>query len=129
MVEAPTCQTLPRTSGHAQLFVDELRNLVQSLGIAHRFHLLGQSWGGMLGPEVVLADDAGIRSLTICDSPASMALWLEAANTLRAQLPDEVQQTLLVHEEAGTTTPRSTPRRRRSSTTGTYAVWCPTRPR
>jgi L-proline amide hydrolase len=86
-----------------QLFVDELRNLVQSLGIAHRFHLLGQSWGGMLGPEVVLADDAGIRSLTICDSPASMALWLEAANTLRAQLPDEVQQTLLEHEEAGTT--------------------------
>lgn len=86
-----------------ELFVDELRGLVQALGIDRRFHLLGQSWGGMLGPEVVLADDAGIRSLTICDSPASMELWLEAANTLRGQLPDAVQQTLLEHEEAGTT--------------------------
>lgn len=86
-----------------QLFVDELRTLVQELGIDRRFHLLGQSWGGMLGPEVVLSDDAGIRSLTICDSPASMELWLEAANTLRARLPEEVQQTLLAHEEAGTT--------------------------
>ncbi len=86
-----------------QLFVDELRALVESLGIDQRFHLLGQSWGGMLGPEVVLAHDAGIRSLTICDSPASMELWLEAANTLRAQLPDAVQQTLLEHEQAGTT--------------------------
>lgn len=86
-----------------QLFVDELRTLVEALGIDRRFHLLGQSWGGMLGPEVVLSDDAGIRSLTICDSPASMELWLEAANTLRARLPEEVQQTLLAHEEAGTT--------------------------
>ncbi|GAA5025781.1 proline iminopeptidase-family hydrolase [Terrabacter aeriphilus] len=86
-----------------QLFVDELRSLVEALGIDRRFHLLGQSWGGMLGPEVVLSDDAGIRSLTICDSPASMELWLEAANTLRARLPEDVQQTLLAHEEAGTT--------------------------
>ncbi len=100
---APTCPTRPADFWTPQLFVDELRGLVQALGIDGRFHLLGQSWGGMLGPEVVLADDAGIRSLTICDSPASMELWLEAANTLRAQLPDEVQQTLLAHEQAGTT--------------------------
>ena len=86
-----------------ELFVRELRNLVDQLGIASRFHLLGQSWGGMLGPEVVLADAAGIASLTICDSPASMPLWLEAANRLRADLPPEVQQTLTEHEQAGTT--------------------------
>ena len=86
-----------------ELFVRELRNLVDQLGIAGRFHLLGQSWGGMLGPEVVLADAAGIASLTICDSPASMPLWLEAANELRARLPPDVQQTLTQHEQAGTT--------------------------
>jgi L-proline amide hydrolase len=84
------------------LFVRELRTLVQTLGIS-RFHLLGQSWGGMLGPEVVLADDAGIASLTICDSPASMPLWLQAAAGLRAQLPADVQRTLDEHEAAGTT--------------------------
>lgn len=86
-----------------ELFVEELRNLVDQLGVADRFHLLGQSWGGMLAPEVVLSDSSGIASLTICDSPASMALWLRAANELRDQLPADVQQTLLHHEQAGTT--------------------------
>jgi L-proline amide hydrolase len=86
-----------------ELFVAELRNLVQTLGIAHRFHLLGQSWGGMLGPEVVLADSSGISSLTICDSPASMPLWLAAAAELRSALPPDVQQVLDEHEAAGTT--------------------------
>lgn len=85
------------------LFVRELRNLVERLGIAGRFHLLGQSWGGMLGPEVVLSDDSGICSLTICDSPASMPLWLEAARDLRSQLEPEVQEALTRHEAAGTT--------------------------
>lgn len=85
------------------LFVEELRTLVTTLGIADRFHLLGQSWGGMLAPEVVLSDATGIRSMTICDSPASMALWLTAAHELREQLPTEVQSSLLAHEEAGTT--------------------------
>ncbi|GAA1880312.1 proline iminopeptidase-family hydrolase [Lapillicoccus jejuensis] len=86
-----------------ELFVAELRALVEHLGIGDRFHLLGQSWGGMLAPEVVLADERGVLSLTICDSPASMALWLSAANALREELPADVQQTLLRHEEAGTT--------------------------
>ncbi|GAB2587116.1 proline iminopeptidase-family hydrolase [Microlunatus antarcticus] len=86
-----------------ELFVAELRALVVHLGIADRFHLLGQSWGGMLGPEVVLSDDSGILSLSICDSPASMPLWLQAANELRDELPADVQATLLAHEAAGTT--------------------------
>ncbi len=86
-----------------ELFVEELAALVDHLGIADDFHLLGQSWGGMLGPEYVLAHPQGVRTLSICDSPASMALWLEAAATLREQLPAEVQQALLTHEQAGTT--------------------------
>lgn len=86
-----------------ELFVEELRTLVETLGIADRFHLLGQSWGGMLAPEVVLADDSGVRSMTICDSPASMPLWLQAADTLRRRLPPEVQETLSRHEAADTT--------------------------
>jgi L-proline amide hydrolase len=88
------------------LFVAELRNLVDVLGISGRFHLLGQSWGGMLGPEVVLSDSSGIQSLTICDSPASMPLWLAAAAELRAGLPADVQRVLDEHEAAGTTDSR-----------------------
>ena len=86
-----------------ELFVEEVRAVVSALGIGDRFHLLGQSWGGMLGPEFVLADPHGVQSLTICDSPASMPLWLEAAGILRSRLPVDVQETLTRHEEAGTT--------------------------
>src|SRR5690349_6395300 len=86
-----------------ELFVDELARLVRHLGIGKSFHLVGQSWGGMLGPEFALAHPEGLRSLSICDSPASMELWLSAANRLRADLPADVQATLLRHEEAGTT--------------------------
>lgn len=85
------------------LFVRELADLVQHLGIGSGFHVVGQSWGGMLGPEFVLAHPEGVRSLSICDSPASMALWVAAANRLRADLPPQVQSVLLAHEAAGTT--------------------------
>ena len=91
------------SSWTVQLYVEELAALVDHLGIGERYHVLGQSWGGMLGPEFVLAHPAGVRSLTICDSPASMQLWLAAANRLRAELPPDVQATLLRHEQAGST--------------------------
>jgi L-proline amide hydrolase len=85
------------------LFVDELDNLLHHLGIAGGYHLLGQSWGGMLAAEHAVLRPPGLRSLVISNSPASMALWLQEANKLRALLPPEVQATLLRHEAAGTT--------------------------
>jgi len=85
------------------LFLDELDNLLAALGISPRYHLLGQSWGGMLGAEHAIRRPAGLRSLTISNSPASMALWVSEADKLRAQLPLEVQETLTRHEKQGTT--------------------------
>ena len=85
------------------LFRDELANLVGHLGIADRYHVMGQSWGGMLTAEHAVTRPDGLRSIVIADSPASMRMWLAAANALRAGLPADVQQTLLEHEEAGTT--------------------------
>ena len=85
------------------LFLAELDALLAHLGIAGSYHLLGQSWGGMLGAEHAVRQPAGLRSLTIANSPPSMALWVEEANRLRADLPAEVQATLLRHEAAGTT--------------------------
>ena len=67
------------------LFLDELQNLLMKLGVADAYHLLGQSWGGMLAAEHAVRRPAGLRSLIISDSPASMPLWLEAAATLRAE--------------------------------------------
>ena len=86
-----------------QLFLEELDNLLGHLGIAQRYHLLGQSWGGMLAAEHAVRRPKGLKALVIADSPASMELWLQAANELREKLPPDVQATLLAHEKAGTT--------------------------
>jgi L-proline amide hydrolase len=58
----------------------------------------------MLGAEHGVTQPAGLRSLIISDSPASMELWVQEANKLREALPPAVQATLLKHEAAGTTT-------------------------
>ncbi|HEX8093271.1 proline iminopeptidase-family hydrolase [Jatrophihabitans sp.] len=86
-----------------ELFVAELDNLLTGLGIAEAYHLLGQSWGGMLGAEFAVRQPAGLQRLVIANSPASMPLWSQAANSLRAELPAAVNETLLEHERAGTT--------------------------
>lgn len=84
-----------------QLFVDEFENLVSHLGF-EKVHVLGQSWGGMLGAEIAVRRMATVQSLAICNSPASMQLWVEGAAELRAQLPAEVQDALDRHEADGT---------------------------
>lgn len=92
----------PVTFWCPQLFVDEFFNLVEHLHIAN-YHVLGQSWGGMLGAEIAVRRPAGLRSLVISNSPAAMTLWLEGADSLRATLPQDVQDILVKHEKAGTT--------------------------
>ena len=93
----------PKDFWTVQLFLDELDNLLRHLGIEKRYHLLGQSWGGMLGAEHAVGRPAGLRSLVIADSPASMELWVQEANRLRKELPPEVEAALQKHEAAGTT--------------------------
>lgn len=83
------------------LFVDEFHTVRSALGI-DRYHLLGQSWGGMLGAEIAVVQPPGLASLSICNSPASMTLWMAAAAELRSQLPPETQAALDRHEHAGT---------------------------
>ncbi|NCC25996.1 MAG: alpha/beta fold hydrolase [Deltaproteobacteria bacterium] len=84
------------------LFVEELAAVRQALGL-ERVHILGQSWGGMLGMEHALTQPSGLASLIIADSPASMPQWVAEANRLRMELPFDVQEILLKHEAAGTT--------------------------
>lgn len=56
----------------------------------------------MLGAEIAVQRPAGLVSLAICNSPASMALWMRGAAGLRAGLPAEVRDALDRHEAAGT---------------------------
>jgi L-proline amide hydrolase len=85
-----------------QLFVDELENLIDHLGQRAGFHVLGQSWGGMLGAEYGVRRPKGLKSLTIANSPASMALWTSEAMRQRSEMPPEIQDALNRHEAAGT---------------------------
>ncbi len=92
---APSLWTVP-------LFVEEVGVVRRALGL-ERVHLLGQSWGGMLGMEYALTQPRGLGSLIVADSPASMPQWVAEANRLRTALPLEVQEALVQHEAAGTT--------------------------
>jgi L-proline amide hydrolase len=85
------------------LFVRELHNLVDALGIADRHHVLGQSWGGFLAQEYAFTQPAGLRSLVLANTAASFPDFVAEANRLRSLLPPEVEETLRRHEEAGTT--------------------------
>ena len=86
-----------------ELFVRELANLLEHLGIADRYHVLGQSWGGFLAQEHALTQPQGLRSLVLSNTAASFPAFVEAANRWRAELPAEVEATLRRHEESGTT--------------------------
>jgi L-proline amide hydrolase len=86
-----------------ELFVRELHNLVDKLGIAGCHHVLGQSWGGFLAQEYALTQPAGLRALVLANTAASFPDFVAEANRLRALLPPEVEETLHRHEEAGTT--------------------------
>lgn len=93
----------PREFWEPGLFVEEFHAVRTALGI-DRYHLLGQSWGGMLGAEIAVGRPEGLASLSICNSPASMELWMAAAALLRSELPEATQQALDRHEAAGTVT-------------------------
>jgi L-proline amide hydrolase len=86
-----------------ELFCCELSALLEHLNIAERYHILGQSWGGMLGMEHALRHPSGLRALVVANSPASMPLWVAEGNRLRTLLPPDVQEALTSHEAAGTT--------------------------
>lgn len=85
------------------LFVRELASLIGHLGIADRYHVLGQSWGGMLAQEHAITRPPGLRSVILSNTAASFAGFAAEANVLRADLPPDVEATLRRHEAAGTT--------------------------
>lgn len=85
------------------LFLEELENLLDRLGIAGSYHLLGQSWGGMLGAEHAVLQPPGLCGLVLANSPASDQLWIAETARLRATLPRDVQDALDRHEADGTT--------------------------
>jgi proline-specific peptidase len=75
--------------------VDAVR---EQLGL-DRHHLFGNSWGGMLVQQYVLDRSPDLLSLTVSNSLASMPRFGEDTNRLKAQLPQDVQDTIDWHED------------------------------
>ena len=87
---------------NVKTFVEEVGAVRDALGL-EKTHIFGSSWGGMLAMEYALTEPAGLASLVISSSPASIPLWAEETGRLRSELPEDVRGTLDEHEAAGTT--------------------------
>jgi L-proline amide hydrolase len=86
-----------------QLFIAELYNLLKHFNIENDFDLLGNSWGAMFAAEFAVTKPKGLKNLVLASGPASMPLFIASQKEKLAQLPQEIQDTLKKHEDAGTT--------------------------
>ncbi|MBT2208103.1 proline iminopeptidase-family hydrolase [Actinomadura sp. NEAU-AAG7] len=93
----------PRDFWTVELFVRELELLVEHLGLAGGYHLLGHSWGGMLALELAVRRPPGLRSIVVADAFASSAAYTREVAGLVAALPEETGSVIERHEAAGTT--------------------------
>jgi len=83
-------------------FVEALHTIRQELGL-DQLHLYGHSWGGALAAAYVIEKGTeGVVSVTLSSPLLSTPDWIEDANYLRSQMPEDIQATLTKHEEAGT---------------------------
>ncbi|OBF20607.1 proline iminopeptidase [Mycobacterium kubicae] len=85
-----------------QRSVAEMDAVVRGLGL-HRFHLFGNSWGGMLAQQYVLDVPSTAVSFTISNSTASLPLFAENVARLKLELDAATQAAIDRHEAAGTT--------------------------
>ncbi|KAI0199098.1 proline iminopeptidase [Astrocystis sublimbata] len=84
------------------LFVKELENLVAHLKLHELgFHMLGQSWGGMLGATYAAQKPKGLKSLILASAPASIPLYAAGCRYLLSQLPEDVRTVIEECEKKG----------------------------
>jgi len=82
--------------------VAEMDAVVQALGL-NRFHIFGNSWGGMLAQQYVLDATSGAVSLTISNSIASIPQFSKMVARLKSGLDPATQSAIDRHEASGTT--------------------------
>ncbi len=82
--------------------VAEMDAVVKELGLS-RFHVFGNSWGGMLAQQYLLDVRSGAASVTISNSIASIPQFADMVARLKSGLDPETQSAIDRHEAAGTT--------------------------
>ncbi len=81
------------------LFIRELDNLIDHLNLRNTgFHLVGQSWGGMLAAAYAARQPVGLKKMVLSSSPASMPLYNESCKRRLAELPPKTREVLESHE-------------------------------
>ncbi|KAI1124917.1 proline-specific peptidase [Nemania abortiva] len=99
---------LPQKAGdwsfwNEQLFQGELDNLLAHLDLRREpgFHLLGHSWGGMLGAAFATRQPQGLHRLVLASALASKELATRGTLLLRGQMPPDMKRALDEAEEKG----------------------------
>jgi proline-specific peptidase len=85
-----------------ETFVGEVTAIRTALGL-EQVHLLGHSWGGWLALEYALGKPAGLASLILASTCASIPAFAAETRRLKETLPRGVQDVLDRHEAEGTT--------------------------
>jgi proline-specific peptidase len=86
-----------RSLWRMQRFVAEVATVREALRL-EQVHLLGQSWGGWLAIEYMLSQPAGVVSLILASTSASLPQFVAETTRLKTGLPLEIQQTLQRYE-------------------------------
>lgn len=81
-------------------FVEEVAAVREALDL-ERVHLFGQSWGGWLAIEYMMSEPAGIVSLILSSTSASVPQFAEETARLKSTLPKAVLETLNRYEATG----------------------------
>ena len=84
-------------------FERELAALAAHLGIDGRYHVVGQSWGGMLALLHALEHPPGLLSVVAADSPASIPAFVAGCNELLDAMEPDVRDTIRAGERSGET--------------------------
>ncbi len=82
--------------------VAEMDAVVRALDL-NRFHIFGNSWGGMLAQQYVLDVTSGAASVTISNSIASIPQFTDMVSRLKSDLDPSTRSAIDRHEAAGTT--------------------------
>lgn len=83
----------PAAELDVEVFVDELHNLRERLGLERAF-VLGTSWGGMLAIEYALTQPPGLAGLVLSSTLAHAATWAEESARLRDEMPPDQARAL-----------------------------------
>jgi len=93
----------PQEFWQIPLFIEEFEVLIEHLGIANNFSILGHSWGGLLAAEIAITQPSGLKSLILSSALGDTQMWMDEVRKLVLQMPSDIAEIIIKHEDGGTT--------------------------